>query len=310
MSIFENNLLRIFLSGCLVLSSILLAFSCGTLPVHALSPNHHFQYLSSPPELAAAGAGTVKFSAPAWAFATGVATAVSEPQALTQMSFFDAPAGHKSQDGEDEYAYTTFFMGKRGGLILESGALDGDQFSVSWFFARNLAWRAVHVEGSPDNYARLVVNRPEALNIHSALCNSSRTLHYASRHGGSAVSGFWEFMPEWIQRFYDPSERTDAAIAALPLVACRPLGPLLALWGITHVDFWVLDVEGAEEEVLATFDFARVQVDVIVIELDGANGPKDDRCRAILRSHGYTVKHQAVRNDWFVREGFKGMSSG
>ena len=226
--------------------------------------------------------------------------------------FFDAPSGHKSQDGEDEYAYTRFFANKRGGLILESGALDGDHFSVSWFFARNLGWRAVHIEGSPVAYAQLVINRPEALNIHSALCNSSRTLHYAIHEcptcpgGISSISGFYELIPEWIlSGMYAPSARTDEAIAAMPLVPCRPLGPLLALWGITHIDFWVLDVEGAEEEVLATIDFSLVTIDVIVIELDGGNAAKDERCRMLLLASGFVLHRRAhARNDWFTRVGF------
>ena len=81
-------------------------------------------------------------------------------------------------------------------------------------------------------------------------------------------------------------------------------------WGITHVDFWVLDVEGAELEVLRVFDFAAVSVDVVVVEVDRTNQAKDDAVRAVLRASGYR-RHDAAdgtkagqRSDWFVREGF------
>jgi len=39
-------------------------------------------------------------------------------------------------------------------------------------------------------------------------------------------------------------------------VACVPLSTVLATAGVTHVDFFVLDVEGAELDVLRTIDFS------------------------------------------------------
>jgi hypothetical protein len=53
------------------------------------------------------------------------------------------------------------------------------------------------------------------------------------------------------------------------------------------VQLWVLDVEGAEDSVLAGFDFAAVRVDVVCVELDGSNGDKDERARATLRKRGF-----------------------
>ena len=47
---------------------------------------------------------------------------------------------------------------------------------------------------------------------------------------------------------------------------CFPLVSLLTALNVTHVDFFVLDVEKVEEQVLQTFPFDTVTVDVWVIE--------------------------------------------
>ena len=158
------------------------------------------------------------------------------------------------------------------------------------------------MESSPSSFAELTANRPESLNIHSALCSRREPLHYALHNGkGSPASGFWEFMSDNMKNAY----WGGGGKAELVLVPCRPLGPMLAMLGITHVDLWVLDVEGAELEVLQTVDFATITFDVIVVEQDGGNKAKDEAVRALLRSKGYKLdKEGVVRNDWFIREGF------
>jgi FkbM family methyltransferase len=193
-------------------------------------------------------------------------------------------------------------------VILESGALDGVMYSVSRFFVFARGWRAVHVEGSPTSYARLAANRPESLNLHTALCNVSRTLHYAVNPAVPATSGFWEFIPAWIRTGFYANGNVD--VAAMPLVPCRPLGPLLELHGVRHVNLWILDVEGAEEEVLTSVDFSRLTVDVVVAELDGGNAEKDARCHALLVAAGFDFHKAIVRNKWYVRRGFVPSAAG
>ena len=270
-----------------------------------------WHYLRSREELATAGDGAVLASVPAWVLAPPhVSAAALASGGDGSESFWDAHALGlaTAQDAEDEYAYLNFFYGSTGGVILESGALDGVTYSVSRFFVFARGWRAVHVEGSPTSYARLAANRPESLNLHTALCNVSRTLHYAVNPAVPATSGFWEFIPAWIRTgFY---ANGDVDVAAMPLVPCRPLGPLLELYGVRHVNLWILDVEGAEEEVLTSVDFTRLTVDVVVAELDGGNAEKDARCHALLVAAGFDFHKAIVRNKWYVRRGFVPSAAG
>ena len=59
-----------------------------------------------------------------------------------------------------------------------------------------------------------------------------------------------------------------------------------------HIDFWSLDVEGAELAVLKALDFSQVTVDVIVAETSGDDPAKDEAVCAILANNGFVaVEH-------------------
>jgi FkbM family methyltransferase len=75
------------------------------------------------------------------------------------------------------------------------------------------------------------------------------------------------------------------------VVPCRPISALIRLAGISTIDFFSLDVEGAELVVLQTFDWT-VPVKVFCIELDDNSVSESDRARVtkvrtLLFERGY-----------------------
>jgi hypothetical protein len=113
------------------------------------------------------------------------------------------------------------------------------------------------------------------------------------------VGGIWEFMSlEFKKQWW--SEVQD--VRSLPSVMCTPLTPLLQLFGISHVNFWVLDVEGAELEVLQATDFERVTFDVIAMENLGLDTEKDLATVSFLEKKGYVVYATVLRNVWLVSD--------
>ncbi len=286
--------------------------------------------------------GEIEVSVPAWALAP--IPPAREMAVLPDPLTLPWSLSEGSQHGEDGFLTRELFFGVEGGLMVESGALDGRLFSTSAGLVKARGWRAVHVEGSPDNFRALVRNRPESLNINAALCSSAQTLHYVSdkiveaagvarpgvdlnSEGITPVSGFWEFMSGDVRsRWW--AGLTDSVVATFPPTPCRSLSHLLGLFGISHVHVWVLDVEGAESSVLAGFDFKAVRVDVVLIELDGSNPGKDEEARALLRAAGFglhrrghphpfhlpddpELQHEntmasaiGMDNEWWVNQGF------
>lgn len=94
-------------------------------------------------------------------------------------------------------------------------------------------------------------------------------------------------------------------------ITCLPLATVLQMFDLTHIDFFSLDVEGAELAVLQTLDFSKVHINVMVIEQDGHDPQKDEAVRQLLRAHGFELDEAlkatpaGVRNDWFVNRHFK-----
>jgi hypothetical protein len=208
----------------------------------------------------------------------------------------------RSQDSEDWVAYLHFFYGRRGLTVLESGAYNGVEFSNTLGFVRELGWRAVHVESGP-TIRTLKVNRPESVNIHAALCDRERTVHTTTR--GHSADGIAEFMAPSIKQQYHPYLIENPPIVdVLPTLRCAPLAALLRELCLRHVDWWVLDVEGAELTVLQGVDWDAVTFDVITVEADGSDKEKDAAVVTLLAQAGYAHLGQTTRNAWFVREGF------
>ena len=63
------------------------------------------------------------------------------------------------------------------------GALDGITFSNSHVFHEAKHWSGVLIELNPDNYSKLIVNRPpssEQAVVNAGVCDTKQTLHYFS----------------------------------------------------------------------------------------------------------------------------------
>lgn len=199
-----------------------------------------------------------------------------------------------SQYEEDMWLINNWFYGMKDGLIIESGALDGILYSNSHVFESYLNWTSVLVEADPENFKFLRMNRPNAVTINGALCNEPRLLHYSSL-GVIPVRGFVEFMtPSFLKQWHGKIYNNKTKLDDLPTVQCMPMKRLLKMLGITHVDVWVLDVEGAEESTLEGTDFEAVHFNAIAMECDEHDEEKNNRKKAKLASHGFTCEHVGI----------------
>jgi len=79
------------------------------------------------------------------------------------------------------------------------------------------------------------------------------------------------------------SERHKEGVRRFSL-PCSRLGILLK--NVTHIDIFVLDIDGGELEAIQTMDWSTT-VDYWVVKLDGTNPQKDQAVRNLLISKGY-----------------------
>lgn len=213
----------------------------------------------------------------------------------------------RSSNREDVMIYERFFSagqplyktvtGANHGVFLEMGAFDGIAESNSLFYERCLGWRGLLIEANPIPFKELIANRPLAhkLNMAPSCLDDHSTIKFVSHQYTSA--GEYDVLPD--------ADKATLNKESLLDVHCGPLSLYLDKLGITKIDFWSLDVEGAELEVLKTFDFDKVQVGVLMVESFNRqcqeHCPKRDAVRDLLQSRGAELIEGFVHNsDVFV----------
>jgi len=206
-----------------------------------------------------------------------------------------------SQHGQEEWLHKNAFGNGHGGFFLELGGLDGLRFSNTALLEKNAGWRGMLIEPNPAQFKNMIQNRPNSININAAICSTQGTLHYISSELG-ATGGIWEFMaPSFRSRWY-PGMTQESMLKEAIEISCFPLTTLLTRFGVRHIDFWSLDVEGGELEVLETMDFSQVSVGVIVVEQDGLIPEKDKNITNLLLENGFFIKEKVGTNTYFVHK--------
>ena len=170
------------------------------------------------------------------------------------------------------------FNQAKGGFFVECGALDGERASNSLPFEFNRQWTGILIEANPYYYTQLLGKNRNVWSINACLSpyNYATHLQFESSkgHTGRVVLLDDEHRPSANKR-----KRTD-------LVACFPLETILLALNQTRVDYFSLDVEGLELEVLKTIPFDRIDIRVLTVEYMHGGGGKD-AYKSFMESKGF-----------------------
>ena len=156
-----------------------------------------------------------------------------------------------SQFAQDRWV-DTWLGGLRGGLVVESGAFDAEQFSNSLFFEVARGWNCLLVEPNPSLQTRLLAVRRRCHVLRGGLSPTGKPSSFRFRMEGS-LGGI------------DDRQSEDTQ------VPCYPLYHVLRAAGLsTTINFWSLDTEGSEPDILNTTRFgiheSGVEVGILAVE--------------------------------------------
>lgn len=203
---------------------------------------------------------------------------------------------HMSQSGESEVIYDKFFSNpiKYDGVFVELGGFDGKKFSNSWYFEKCLGWRGLLLEGNPINFSKMVINRPDTMKMHMAICSEPQIVNF-TLHGGAVAGSIKAMSPSFKNQWHHTQHPHSVE------VFCGPIAHPLCLLGITYIDFFSIDVEGAELDVIQSIDFERIYIHVMIVEADNHNITKNNAVREIMQSQGFLIDTTSVkRSDLFI----------
>jgi FkbM family methyltransferase len=222
----------------------------------------------------------------------GIEGAINSGQNLEDAVIF-----HRFFSGSSPLAYLGLGNGngqRVGGTFLEMGGLDGVTFSNSRLYEYCAGWDGILIEAQPGNAKKLFENRPCAVVIPEGVCAAtagSSTIRMSSGEGTAFDLDTRE-----------SSLTTDPGVE----VPCRPLSTMLEEYGVTRINFFSLDVEGAELKVLETFDFDKVKIDVLMVEANFIHAQKG---LTDTMSSEVDKKIEAVRTLVETRSGMKRVPS-
>ena len=190
-----------------------------------------------------------------------------------------ARADHKidySQHGQSAFV-DRHLNGRRGGFYVESGASDGKTGSNSLFFELERNWTGLLVEANPQSFASLLKMGRRAWALNACLSPTGGMTTVRFRPAGG-IGGIVDHMPPGHRKLVDKYGLDDVNVTCFAfddVIAALPLSP-----PVERIDYWSLDVEGAELSILGTIKWSEfVPIDVISVEykIKDSSGRTDGR---------------------------------
>lgn len=197
----------------------------------------------------------------------------------------DAITNSYAQHQQDVIVMQQIFPGKRDGVFVEIGAHDGLEISNT-LLMEEMGWTGMLIEANEKVYQKLLVNRPNAINIFGAAYDRDGTVEFRQLDGYTEMlSGIVETVdPRHVERMkYEMS--ILGGNEKIVTVPCFEITSLLLRHNLANIDYMSIDVEGAEIKILRSLDFSRLRVTLIQIENNYLDKSVYDD---ILIPHGYT----------------------
>lgn len=204
------------------------------------------------------------------------------------------PVSFTSQYGEDMLLWD-LFAGQATGFFVEAGAFDGRTLAVTYALEA-AGWSGLLVEAIPELAENCRRIRPGSRVVQAALSRrgSTGTVKFDQMVDPTRAphSGMVEANREYSGHYYKrhQTKTIEVPVTTMDEALASHAGP---------IDVVVLDVEGAEADVLNGFDLARYKPRVLVIE--DLSERKDPTVPKLLEAAGYVRAGRLEVNDIYIR---------
>jgi FkbM family methyltransferase len=198
----------------------------------------------------------------------------------------------KSQEAQDVIVNQDFFAQVCEGVFLEVGGADGITNSNTYAFEVDKSWSGILIEASPSAFLLMSqrAERKHSVKVHGGVADSEGNATFIDISGPQAqLSCIKEFAsPGHLERIRQEMTANGLGKRTDVQVLIKPVTQWLVAHNIFHVNFFSLDVEGAELLVLKTIDFERITIDVITVEIN----EHVNEIIALLKEKGFRVHKQ------------------
>jgi FkbM family methyltransferase len=172
-----------------------------------------------------------------------------------------------SQSSQDKFLEENIFKGYKNGFFVDVGAHDGITFNNTLYFEKENNWTGINIEPIASVYNKLVINRPNCINLPYAICNNDGEASFICNEGYTEmISGLKDTY------YYKHNNRLENELKSMGgesniiNVKTKKLETIFDDNNVKNIDYLSIDVEGAEFEVIKSINFDKVFIDVIEFE--------------------------------------------
>jgi FkbM family methyltransferase len=187
-----------------------------------------------------------------------------------------------SQFGQDVFVFGEVFNEKKNGFFLDIGAHDGVYLSNTFLLEYRYNWSGICVEANPLTFERLRARR-RVVCENVCLDRTEGEVEFALK---DVFGGIVDQDLDNDGRELDSQELVRRKTVPLARVLEKHHAPQV-------MDYLSIDVEGAEERILADFDFTAYRFRAMTIERPTG------LLRSIFKRHGYRLVREIPQYDCF-----------
>jgi len=169
--------------------------------------------------------------------------------------------GFHSQKGQDRWVIKDIFRGKRGGYFLDLAAANGIHLSNTYYLERNFGWNGICVEANKHLFEQLKKNR-KCICDNSCIDEKKGKVQFINN---AEIGGIVdEDTDNSLKLRKDLLEENKDKITWKETITLKDL--LVKYNSPKIIDYFSLDVEGAEERILKRFPFNEYTFLALTIE--------------------------------------------
>ncbi|XP_059469038.1 protein Star-like [Neocloeon triangulifer] len=178
---------------------------------------------------------------------------------------------------------------RNNGFFVDCGAFDGESLSSSLPLEKLFNWKGLLVDAGPRQIQRLLLKGRKAWIAPTCMSKNKTSMKVTFVDSG--------LQSKIVESGTKQNEYTFNVEAL-----CIPFHTFMNVLGITKVDFFNLDVEGNELDILRTIDFDRVSVDLMVIEHYNSPVAVHTEIIAHMERNGFKMHHKDTYDFWFIHK--------
>ena len=196
-----------------------------------------------------------------------------------------------SQYGQDIYI-TEHFNGRRGGFFVEIGGYDGQYLSNTILLEKQYNWTGLLIEANTELFPLMKKTDRNCYMINCCIGKEGSNMTFLL---SDVLSSSYETLtPQHRNRILRVNPKGTKELS----VVCHTLQNIMKEIGQSRIDYFSLDVEGAELFILNSIDWETLFIDVFTIETDQHR----TEIIAFMEDHGYERIAKLKGDDVFKRK--------